>query len=229
MNPSMSAESELSPAGSGADRAPRHVGIAASRRSPQAGFRRGTGLQGADPLESRRLHAAIAAAREGDREAVDYLYCCYADKVYSYVCTIMRDKHDAEDVKQDVFSKLLGVIGMYERRDVPFSAWILRIARNVALDHLRRRRPVPTDDPGPAEAIANDADKAEAVRDALEQLPEDQRLVVLLRHVVGLSPDEIAERTGKTTPAVHGLHHRARSAMRRELIALDAGPAISLA
>jgi RNA polymerase sigma-70 factor, ECF subfamily len=205
----------------------RSSAVAALRRSSSAGFRRGTGLQSTDPLENRRIHAAIVAAKEGDREAVQYLYCCYADTVYSYVCTIVRDRHEAEDVTQDVFSKLIGVIDMYERREVPFSAWILRIARNVALDHLRKRRPVPAEDTDAGAEGPHDADKAEAVQDALALLPEDQRRILLMRHLVGLSPDEIASRLGKSTPAVHGLHHRARSSMKRELTAQEAGPATS--
>ncbi len=54
------------------------------------------------------------------------------------------------------------------------------------------------------------------LEEALRTLPEDQRGVVMLRHVVGLSPGEIAERMGRTEASVHGLHHRARQALRRE-------------
>src|SRR3712207_9287355 len=73
-----------------------------------------------------------------------------------YVRSIVRDEHEAEDITQHVFTKLLTVLPRYEQRDVPFSAWILRVARNVALDHLRSRRPTPTEDPRPKTAPAAD-------------------------------------------------------------------------
>ena len=55
-------------------------------------------------------------------------------------------RHEAEDVTQHVFAKLMTVIGKYEPRDVPFSAWILRVARNVAIDHMRQRRAIPCEE-----------------------------------------------------------------------------------
>src|SRR3712207_9030032 len=66
-----------------------------------------------------------------------------------YVTSIVRDEHEAEDITQHVFTKLLTVLPRYEQREVPFSAWILRVARNVAVDHLRTRRPTPTEEPRP--------------------------------------------------------------------------------
>ena len=86
---------------------------------------------------------AVARAKEGDREAVRFLYLRYADNVYGYVRSIVRDDYEAEDVTQHVFAKLMTVIGKYEERDVAFSAWILRVARNVAVDHMRQRRADP--------------------------------------------------------------------------------------
>ena len=56
------------------------------------------------------------------------LYLRYADNVYGYVCSIVRDEHEAEDVTQQVFAKLMTAIARYEPRSVPFSAWILRIS-----------------------------------------------------------------------------------------------------
>ena len=63
-----------------------------------------------------------------------------------------------------------------------------------------------------------------ALREALATLPEDQRQVVVLRHVVGLTPGEIADRLGRTENAVHGLHHRGRRALQQELRQLECGP-----
>jgi RNA polymerase sigma-70 factor (ECF subfamily) len=60
-------------------------------------------------------------------------------------------------------------------------------------------------------------------------LPEDQREVVVLRHLVGLTPLEIATRMGRTESSIHGLHHRGRQALKRELIKIECAPAASAA
>jgi RNA polymerase sigma-70 factor, ECF subfamily len=81
--------------------------------------------------------AAVARAKEGDVSALHFLYVRYADDVMGYVKSIVREVHEAEDITQNVFAKLMEAIGKYEQRDVPFKAWILRVARNAALDHIR--------------------------------------------------------------------------------------------
>src|ERR687893_460954 len=93
--------------------------------------------------ESELLSRAIARAKEGDASALHFLYIRYADDVCGYVQSIVRDQHEAEDITQSLFAKLLSKIQRYEQRQVPFSAWILRVARNAALDHLRARRQIP--------------------------------------------------------------------------------------
>ena len=95
-----------------------------------------------DPAIAR----AVARAKSGDGDAIRFLYLRYKDNVYGYVLSILRDPHDAEDVTQTVFVKLISVIHKYEPRDVPFFAWILKVARNVALDSLRQRRQVPCEE-----------------------------------------------------------------------------------
>ena len=95
-----------------------------------------------DPAIAR----AVVRAKSGDGDAIRFLYLRYKDNVYGYVLSILRDPHDAEDVTQTVFIKLISVIHRYEPRDVPFFAWILKVARNVALDSLRQRRQVPCEE-----------------------------------------------------------------------------------
>jgi len=171
---------------------------------------------------------AVARAKEGDREALRYLYVRYADNVYSYVATIVHDPHEAEDVTQHVFVKLMSVVGKYEEARGPFAAWVLRVARNVAIDHLRQLRSIPCEDvrSGGAESVTDDErQRGLLLRDVLATLPADQREVVVLRHVVGLTPGEIADRLGKTESSVHGLHHRGRGALRDLLRRLESGPA----
>src|SRR4051812_15563632 len=90
--------------------------------------------------QAHAVSLAVARAKQGDPNALRFLYVRYADNVYSYVATLLRDDHEAEDVTQHVFAKLMTVLPKYEERSVPFSAWIMRVARNVAVDYLRQRR-----------------------------------------------------------------------------------------
>jgi RNA polymerase sigma-70 factor (ECF subfamily) len=183
-----------------------------------------------DRVPERVVAAAVARAKSGDREALRFLYVRYADNVYGYVRSIVRDEHEAEDITQQVFAKLMTVLVKYEDRSIPFSAWILRVARNVALDHTRQRRAIPCEEVRDVDAH-NDADtareRAMILRDALASLPEDQREVLVLRHVVGLSPGEIAGRLHRTEPSVHGLHHRGRGALRTALVAMECEPTVA--
>jgi RNA polymerase sigma-70 factor (ECF subfamily) len=172
------------------------------------------------------VYEAVAHAKEGDMSALHFLYVRFADDVCAYVRSIVRDPHTAEDITQIVFTKLMKAIHKYERRDVPFAAWIIRVARNVALDHIRASRQIPlaevrTSDEG-SEQVG--FERALSLREALARLPDDQREVLVLRHVAGLSPGEIADRLGKTEASIHGLHHRGRSALRATLSELDAAP-----
>jgi RNA polymerase sigma-70 factor, ECF subfamily len=189
------------------------------------GFRTRTTLD-ESPETRERTRLAVARAKEGDHEALRYLYVSYSHNIYGYVRSILRDDHEAEDVTQHVFAKLMTTIVKYDDRGVPFFAWLLRLARNVAIDHLRANRLTPTEnvfDPNAASGI--DLDHAETVRAALATLPDEQRQVVLLRHVIGLTPGEIADRMGRTEGSIHGLHHRGRRALQRELRRLDSTPA----
>lgn len=176
---------------------------------------------------TRQVSRAVRRAQAGDREALGFLYARYADNIYGYVRSIVHDHHQAEDVTQHVFTKLMRVIGKYQEREVPFFAWMLRVARNVAVDHLRQQRLVPVEEVRGADQQgmgALGAGHLDQLRDALATLPFAQREVLVLRHVAGLSPTEIAERTGKTEGSIHGLHHRGRRALQAELHASGAAP-----
>ena len=197
-------------------------------RDGQAGFHCRRTLD-ESPEALREVRLAIARAKEGDRDAVRLLYMRYSDNVYGYVRSIVRDDQEAEDLTQHVFMKLVTVIVKYDDRGVPFSGWLLRLARNVALDHLRRRRPTPTED-----VLGTDNHAAEGARDrardlhaALASLPDEQRSVMIMRHVVGMSPPEIAEQMGRSESSIHGLHHRGRRALQQELRHLGSAPCTS--
>jgi RNA polymerase sigma-70 factor, ECF subfamily len=178
---------------------------------------------------SRLVSQAIKRAQNGDREALGFLYARYADNIYGYVRSIVHNHHEAEDITQHVFAKLMRVIDKYEERDVPFFAWTLRVARNVAMDHIRSERLVPVEEVRGASDRAGfdpaSAGRTEDLRDALATLPHAQREVLILRHVAGLSPTEIAKLTGKSEGSVHGLHHRGRRTMAIELASRGMAPA----
>jgi RNA polymerase sigma-70 factor (ECF subfamily) len=184
-----------------------------------------------DETTNRVVNQAVARAKQGDREALRYLYIRYADHVYGYVASIVRDDYEAEDVTQHLFAKLMTKLEKYEPREVPFSAWIIRVARNVAVDHMRQRRAIPCEEVRELEVHTGDDESSRHrsldLRVALASLPEDQRQVVVMRHLIGLTPGEIAGKLGRTEPSIHGLHHRGRGALRSVLTEMECGPTIN--
>jgi len=191
--------------------APRHL----TRQPPRDG-------QDDESLLAR----AILQAQEGDASALHYLYLRYADDVYGYVKSIVRDPYEAEDITHNVFAKLMSAIRRYEARSVPFTGWLIRIARNAAIDHMRAARAVPFEEVRAAEEQDEQVQVElwQSLSEALALLPREQRHVLVLRHIAGLSPGEIAEVLGKSEGSVHGLHHRGRGALQDSLRDLDAVP-----
>jgi RNA polymerase sigma-70 factor (ECF subfamily) len=188
----------------------------------------GGGVRGADQANNARVSHFIALAQQGDRDALGFLYARFADDVYGYVRSIVHDRHEAEDITQQVFAKLIRVIGKYEEREVPFMAWLIRISRNLALDHLRRQTAIPVEEVRTTDHGSGDPAAGRPMSDlqqALSTLPADQREVLVLRHIGGLSPTEIAKRTGRSEGSIHGLHHRGRRALKSELTNLGVAPA----
>jgi RNA polymerase sigma-70 factor (ECF subfamily) len=174
--------------------------------------------------------AAVARAQAGETDAIGFLYRRYAPNVRAYVTKIVGDEHDAEDVTQHLFAKLMtSALSRYQPRSLPFSRWLLRVARNLAIDHVRARRPVPAGEAQTNEIAPDEQAGRECLRSlsaALQALPADQRDVVVLRHVVGLSPGEVARKLRRTRGSVTGLNHRGRRALCRNLIQLDSAPAV---
>lgn len=176
------------------------------------------------PEGRRVVSVAVRRAQAGDRDALRFLYERYAANVESYVRSIVHDDHEAEDVTQMIFAKLMTVLVKYDERAVPFFGWLLRLAHNAAIDHMRARRDAPVEEVFGADRSVDRDDTTRTLLDALRVLPDDQRSVVLMRHMMGLTPGEIASRMGRSESSIHGLHHRGRRALQAELRRLDAAP-----
>jgi RNA polymerase sigma-70 factor (ECF subfamily) len=193
------------------------------------GISTGSSARTAD--NSQLIRRAVESAKAGDSQGLHFLYARFSPDVQRYIASIVHDHHEAEDITQNVFAKLMTRINKYEQREVPFAAWIMRVARNAALDHMRANRAIPTEEVRVTDSGRNQAEpgRSHDLREALEDLPEDQREVLILRHITGLSPLEIADTIGKTESSVHGLHHRGRRALQAKLVELGAAPVVARA
>ncbi|WCB95094.1 ECF RNA polymerase sigma-E factor [Baekduia alba] len=181
------------------------------------------------PVDELRTRRVVGAARAGDRDAMAELYVLHAPAVHAHVLRVLKDLDDADDVTQQVFAKLLTGLDRYRPGEAPFIVWVLRVARNTAIDHVRRARAVPVDDVDQTRARDDQGagEVRSALRAALALLPQGQRDVLLLTHLVGLSPHEIAAVLGCSVRAVHGLHYRGRAAVRATLTDLGSAPAVA--
>jgi RNA polymerase sigma-70 factor, ECF subfamily len=168
----------------------------------------------------------IDRASRGDRAAFAEIYAHSAVHVRRYVQTMIWNPWDAEDVTQEVFVKILTGLDRYDADRAPFAAWTLRVARNAAIDHMRRRGTRPALAEADHRASAEDAAQrcGESLREALRELNPHQREILVLRALVGFTPREMATRTDATPGSINTLYHRARLAARDRLRAMDAGP-----
>ena len=146
----------------------------------------------------------IQACQQGDRDAFRMLFEAYKDKVYSIAVYSIGDSSIADDVTQQIFLKLFTAIKQF-RGDSEFTTWLYRLVVNACMDERRRRRRwfswgdmnegIATKDASqknPQEKQFAQFELAEAVRGAISQLKPKFRLPILLKHVEGLSYEEIA-------------------------------------
>src|SRR6184192_1712037 len=94
-----------------------------------------TGYQGAVDLK-----LLVEQAQQGNRDALEELYLLHFDRIYSYLHMSVGNRHDAEDLTTQVFVKMLESIGKFRWQSAPFSAWLFRIAHNLAMDHFRANK-----------------------------------------------------------------------------------------
>lgn len=167
---------------------------------------------------------ALAGRVEEDREAFAELYLRHRDAVLGYLRARTRAEDDAVELTAVTFERALTVMHRYRRRGAGFRAWLLRIARNAAIDEARRRGRTVADvggamvaaGPGPAE-IAEIADERRRLRIAMATLPEPQRDALGLRFGAGLTAREIGAVINKGEAATQKLIERAIDRLREVL------------
>jgi RNA polymerase sigma-70 factor, ECF subfamily len=168
----------------------------------------------------------IKACQQGDREAFRLLFEAYKDKVFSIaVYSLGGDRAAASDVTQQIFLKLLTTIGQF-RGDSQFTSWLHRLTVNCCIDEQRKRRPLlgfeetsmsrPTHRE-PYERRYERMEIAGAVKIAISELKPKFRIAVLLKHVEGLSYEEIAEVLGCSQGTVASRLNRGHKELARRL------------
>ena len=171
----------------------------------------------------RRL---VERGQLGDREALEELYLLHFDRIYSYLHMSVGNRHDAEDLTTQTFLKMLEKIGSFKWQSAPFSAWLFRIAHNLAMDHFRARRrwqpeeevPEPPGEEEPsAELEAMQSIGRESMLKLIERLSPEQQQVLTLKFVFNLPNAEVATILGKTEGAVKSLQHRALVSMQKQI------------
>lgn len=143
--------------------------------------------------------ALLARFATGDRRAARELTDRLAPRILRYSARMLGDVTEAEDVTQEAMMRLWRIAGQWQDAGgVPPAVWLFRVATNLCIDRLRKRRggtpelpDLPDDRPG-AETALLQAQRARALQGALAVLPERQRQAVILRHLEGLSNPEIA-------------------------------------
>lgn len=201
-------------------------------------------------MDGEALDRAIRGAQAGDTASLDLLVDHFAGRVFGFLYRMTGSRHDAEDLMQEVFVRLVRMIGAYQH-DGRFEPWLFRIAANLVRDRLRRTRRGPRivalstpngDDSDGLDSMvaASDAVDARLVHGeevgalgrALQRLPEAEREVVMLRHFSQMSFKEIAEATGVPLGTALARGHRGlarlreiMTAGREPLPAAGAGPA----
>ena len=169
--------------------------------------------------------ALVAAARAGDRQALDQLLRRHYDRVYAVCRRILHHDADAADATQDALIAAVRGLASFDGNAM-FGTWLYRIATNTCLDQLRRRKRRPTTPLDEAVSVSElistrpfDSTVVDqmAVQAALGRLPEDFRIAVVLRDVADLDYDTIAETLDVPIGTVRSRIARGRALLAKEL------------
>lgn len=189
------------------------------------------GRRGTDSSDEGLVHAA----RGGDRRALEALLDRHHDRIHLLCRRLCRDRGDAEDATQEAMVAVVRGLARFDGRS-SFATWSHRVAVNACMDELRRRRrraepeapegDRPDLDPGavdPADAVVA-TEAITSIQAALDLLPEEFRVAVVLRDVVGMDYAEIAATTGAAPGTVRSRIARGRRRL-AEILAPDPGTA----
>ena len=170
----------------------------------------------------------ITRSQRGDAEAFDRLMALHTDKIFALAWGVLQNREDALDATQEVFIKMHGALARFSASD-NLNAWLYRVCLNHCIDRKRRAKwtsvEMSDDDWDRLQGSQSDQPEYRAyqsevgriIRDAVDRLPERQRLVFILRHYKLLSINEVADAMGCTPGAVKAHLSRATANMRDRL------------
>jgi RNA polymerase sigma-70 factor (ECF subfamily) len=174
----------------------------------------------------------ITLYRNGNEAAFNLLVDRYQSKVFTTIFLIVKDQDVAEDLLQDVFVKVLHTLNSDKyNEEGKFQPWVMRIAHNMAIDHFRKAKRYPTilleDGSNLLNSLSFAEDSSEEqrikdethawVRDLIDELPEAQKEVVIMRHYLDMSFQEIAEQTGVSINTALGRMRYALNHIRKKM------------
>jgi RNA polymerase sigma-70 factor, ECF subfamily len=178
-------------------------------------------------ITEKENSSIIEKAIMGDEEAFSILYQENLKKIYNYIYYRTGNSHDAEDLTARVFQRALNHISKYKKTDVPFSAWLYRIAHNLVANWHRdnnRRKEVPLEEQTEQRNRADipekdleDRQEIEFLLRSIHRLSNDRQMVLILKYVEDLSNNEIGEIMRKSEGAIKSLYHRTLIELREYL------------
>ncbi len=160
-----------------------------------------------------------------DSDAFAALYEQHAPRIYRHILYMVGRAQEADELTNETFLLAWKAIDRYEDRGVPIENWLLRIGHNLATKNLRRRKPTvcvdymdieSNPDRGP-EQVLQAAAEAQTVRNAILQLPDVQRQVIVWRFLESMSYDEVEALLGKSKGAIRLIQFRALKRLRELL------------
>ena len=175
---------------------------------------------------TENIRKLVGQAQQGDRAALEELYLIHFDRIYSYLHMSVGSKHDAEDLTTQTFMKMLESIGRFRWQSAPFSAWLFRIAHNLAMDHFRARRrwqpeadvPEPPGEAEPsAELEAMQSIGRQSMLELIDKLSPEQQQVLTLKFVFNFPNADVAKILDKTEGAIKSLQHRALASLQKQI------------
>lgn len=182
------------------------------------------------PSRDERHADLVRRARRGDRRAFRRLFDELHDPVRGYVFRRVINKADAEDLVGKVFERVVERLDQFDPSRGALRPWVLRIARNAIIDHLRTRRvfapvdtlsdPLPTEARDPLDDLI-ERERVEMLAALVRELPTETRELIALRYGDGLRHREIAELQGLSVAAVKQRVSRARRELKARLHARE--------